>query len=211
MLLCGCFFLQFPDRCNEFPLWCDPVPNEIFLCFITASSFHLLAFSTLTFSSIYILVLSVFLSTPSYIHIFLAAAALFVNTIVNCMPLCCGSVRLLSWSFILCSSLVLTLLLWVDVNPWNSTTILSVPLILLPNVSVAASFCGLSYKCHFPSKISTFLCLHALCSFSLNLCYLWEVLLNMHLCLFCPYPLFFFFRFTCSYAVCISHGIFPFR
>ena len=50
---------------------------------------------------------------------------------------------------------------------------------------------SLSYKCHFPSKISTSLCLHSLCSFSLRLYHQFEVVLNMHPCIY----LFFFFAF----------------
>ena len=42
----------------------------------------------------------------------------------------------------------------------------------------------LSYKCHFPSKTSTSLCLHPLQSLSLKLCHLCEVVLNMHLLFF---------------------------
>ena len=46
-----------------------------------------------------------------------------------------------------------------------------------------------SYKCHFPNKTSASLCLHALYSFSLKLYHLYEVVLNMYLCLFCSHPL----------------------
>ena len=47
----------------------------------------------------------------------------------------------------------------------------------------------LSYKCHFPIKTLTSLCLQVLCSFSLKLYHLCELVLNMHLCLFCSYSL----------------------
>ena len=50
-----------------------------------------------------------------------------------------------------------------------------------------------SYKCHFSSKISTSLCLHTLCRFSLKLCHICEVVLSMHILMhFCSYSSLFF-------------------
>ena len=69
-----------------------------------------------------------------------AAAALFVTSIVNCISSCCGGVRLLSLSFTADSSLVRTLLLWMGVNPWNSSSLLSVPLVLKAKLWLAACF-----------------------------------------------------------------------
>ena len=135
----------------------------------------------------------------------------------------------------------------MGVNPWNPSSLLSVSLVLLANLSLAACFLAsyvffssseillillklfhmvgacctrlsvpsglfsghtsytklssplqstmtfsFIHKCHFPSKTSTSLCLHALCSFSVKLRHLCQVILNMYLYFFRSYRLLFF-------------------
>lgn len=140
----------------------------------------------------------------------LPAAVLFVTSNAYFIPSCCGGV-VLSLSFVLCSSLVLTFSLWMGVNPWNLSSPLSVSLVLT-NPWRAASFSGLfclsfsseillvalsafhiptyvlcsplSCKCNFPSKTSTSQGFYTKSSFSPEIYQLCKVVLLMHTCLF---------------------------
>ena len=71
------------DRCKEIPLWCWSSPifisEGVFLCSFTASSSHVLAFSSLIFCSIYHLTLPVFISTSSFIQILTCSCYIIRN------------------------------------------------------------------------------------------------------------------------------------
>ena len=71
---------------------------------------------------------------------------------------------------------------------------LNFSLIALHTPSNLLLYSPLSYTNHFPSKTSTSLCLNVLCSFSLKLYYLCEVILNMHFDLLAAVP------YTCLMA-----------
>ena len=71
---------------------------------------------------------------------------------------------------------------------------LNFSLIALHTPSNLLLYSPLSYTNHFPSKTSTSFCLHVLCSFSLKLYYLCEVILNMHFDLLAAVP------YTCLMA-----------
>ena len=79
-------------------------------------------------------------------------------------------------------------------------------LVALCTTSYLLLYNALSYKFHFPSKTSTSLCLHSLCNFLLKLCHPCEVILNIIFFSSVLILCFSFFRFTCSYTVCLPHA-----
>ena len=204
------------------------VSEEAFFCsFITATS-HVLAFSTIIFYFIYILTLPTFLSTSSFIQILPCSCFIICNLYcklyIFMLRWCWVSLTILYWWSFPCSYsstyrclFRLFSFFFFKWNPSGSSKIalhgrsmflcrnfFFVPSWFFSGYTSYTNCTPLSYKFHFPSKTSAFLCLRALCSFSLELCHLCEVcevVLDMHLCLFCSYSLLSFFRFTCSYTV----------
>ena len=103
-----------------------------------------------------------------------------------------GQLVLVSYVFLFSSEILLVLLELVGecfYVVFFSSFHLDFSLVALHTPSCLLLCNPLSYKCHFPIKTSTSLCLQVLCSFSLKLCHLCELVLNMHFCLFCSYSL----------------------
>ena len=134
-------------RCQEIPswYWSNPISflKGVFLCFLIVSSFYLLALCRLILFCIYILTLPLFHSTTSCIHILSCGCCIICN-------LCCKMyIYKLWWCWVfltffpLCSFLVLTLLVRKAVNPWNSSSLLSVSLVMLENLQLGAFCFGL--------------------------------------------------------------------